>query len=422
MRVVIIGNGIAGNTVASVLKEHDRGMDVTIISDEKASLYSAPALWKYLSGEIKREKVFIKNISDYSRQGINIIFGQKVINIDYRNKTLHLEKMDIDYDKLVIATGSISHVPAIEGLEKKGVFDFRSLKDADNIYFYHGKRAAVIASGLRGVEISIALKKRDCRVINVSRRWVLPRNFDYKPSLFIRNILEKNGIEIFTNETVLEICGEEKVNAVVTNSKRINCDMVIYTTSMKPNVSLASKAGIEIGRFGGIKVDKRMNTSIKDILACGDCIETKDLITGDTSWTPLWHNAKKQAKIAGYNLLNIGKNYTGSLKISSIDLFGQYAVSIGNTEENLESKDIKIIEGGNKNYYRLLISDGIPVGAQFIGKTEKVRMFLRSIYKKDNIEKLIEVISRKELLPTMLRGYIITRNRLERCTPYIGSF
>jgi NAD(P)H-nitrite reductase large subunit len=157
--IVIVGNGVAGNSAASAIRSTSKETAITIISQEPFPEYSACTLSKkYLSGEMGREGVFLKATEDYSREKIATIFGQKVTEIDTRGKKLILEQGKIAYDKLILATGGNPVVPPLSGVEKEGIFTLKSLADADSIFHYSGRKAVVIGAGAIGVEASISLR------------------------------------------------------------------------------------------------------------------------------------------------------------------------------------------------------------------------------------------------------------------------
>jgi len=179
-RIVIIGNGIAGNSAASAIRSSKNQVAVTIISQEPFPEYSACTLSKkYLSGEMKRDEVFLKAPEDYFREKITPLFGQQVINIDAREKKVILEQEEVRYDKLILAMGGNPMIPPLPGVEKKGIFTLKSLGDADSIFSYSGSKAVVIGAGAIGIEASISLRKRGWNVVLLELLdRVLPTMFD----------------------------------------------------------------------------------------------------------------------------------------------------------------------------------------------------------------------------------------------------
>jgi len=272
MQFVILGNGIAGVSAAYSIRRFNQEAPIMIISREPHPAYSACVLPDYVSGEIGRKSVFIKNFADYSRSNIRLVTSQSAIAIDIGQKSIIFGSRDISYCKLIIATGSKPTVPPIKGIDKPGVFTLKSLEDADRIRRWSGQTAVVVGSGPIGVEASLALKGRGYRVFLVELfDWILPQLFDDYPALIIRDILQRGEIEVSTQEKVVEILGTNTVQAVLTDRRKIKCDTVIIAAGMKPDVELVDGV-VAQGKSTGILVDDKMRTNVPDIYACGDCV------------------------------------------------------------------------------------------------------------------------------------------------------
>lgn len=391
MHIVIIGNGIAANTAASTIRRLNNHAKITMISAETSPLYSACILADYLAGDIQREALFLKKFEDYARENTDVFWG-RATEIDIANNKVYLENGVIDYDRLIIATGSRTVLPLINGLNKEGVYTFKTLSDADRLCGHIGKKAVVVGSGPVGIEVSIALKKRGYAVFLIeSLDWVLPRVFDRYPASLLADTLAEQGIEILTGERVFTINGDRKVCGLLTNRRQLDCDTVVFAVGMKPNVELARKAGLKLGNLGGILVDDQMRTSADGVYACGDCIETKDVITGENTLCLLWHNAMQEGEVAGMNCIGNQRTYPGRLSITKVNIYDVHAVSVGSTLASLaDSRNIEIIEKGcGAEYYRLVISDDTLVGFQAIGRpAQYTGILLGAMRRRDSVRRL----------------------------------
>lgn len=398
MNILIIGNGVAGNTASLTVRKFNRSANITIISEEVHPEYSACVLPEYIAGKLERKSVHLKTFEDYLRENIDCLPGQKVHEIDVRNKRVFVGSGSIPYDKLILATGAKPIIPKIEGLDKKGVFFLKSLADADEIASWSGKTAVVVGSGPIGTEVGIALKEKGYEVTLVEfLDWILPRVFDKKPALILQKIIEEHQIRVLTGERVTEILGNGKVMGVATDKREMKCDTVILAIGMKPDVNLAQNAGLRLGKFG-IWVNRHMMTSVEDIYACGDCVETIDLITKRPALSLLWHNAKEQGMIAGYNCVGIRRQYPGAEDITGLDVFGVHAASIGKTSAASEYSNIQVIEGARDGRYCCLIfGDNILVGAQSISKDSGMGILLGMIRRGETIGKVDSILSGKGL-------------------------
>jgi len=412
--IVILGNGVAGNSAAAAIRRVNNQVAVTIISQEPFSEYSACTLSKkYLSGEMKREEVFLKAAEDYSREKIIPKFGQQVTDIDPWGKKVILEQEEVLYDKLILATGGNPMIPPLAGVEKEGIFTLKSLADADSIFNYSGSKAVVIGAGAIGIEVSISLRKRGWKVVLVELLdRVLPTMFDHEPSLMMKNKLEDFGIEVQTEERAMSFEGNSHVCAVTTDKREVECNMVILSLGMRPNVAVSKRAGIKIGSLGGIKVDEHMLTNFEDVYACGDCVETKDTITGENILCLLWYNAKQQGAIAGFNSVGIEKRFLGTITIGTVDVLGTFGVSIGHTTESFREKRPTVLEGGSTWYHRILINDGVFIGAQLISKTTDIGPLVTAIRRGDTVARLRNMLS---------NGSLVSKNPLcAKLFPYLS--
>jgi NADH oxidase (H2O2-forming) len=390
MIVIVLGNGVAGNTASSTLRHLDNQADIVIISEEAFPEYTACALPHYIAGEFDREQLFLRTEKSYSDERIKTILGQKVTAINPGNKLISLDSQSLSYDKLIIATGSTPVKPPIPGIELDGVFTLKSPGDADRILGNLGKSTVVIGSGPVGVETAIALRKRGAEVHLVEfLDRIMPKIFDEKPASILTEILEKHEIKVFTGERVVSISGNGRVESATTDKRVIECDEIVLSVGMRPNVELAKQAGINIGPLGGIAVNRQMKTNLEGIYACGDCVETKDMASGKDNLSPLWHNAKRQGIIAAYNCAGIHKIYPGSETITSLDVYGTHAVSFGDIETDNKDGDIEVIEKDTgSNYHRLVISKRRLVGAQSVGDAKDLGALLYAMVKRENLNKI----------------------------------
>lgn len=412
MKVIIIGNGIGGFSAAKKLRHLDFPCEVTVISAEPYPLYSACVLPDYISGEIPRERTFVKSMEDYEKLGVHALFGDQVKEVDPIDKRVFTERGEtFSFDKLILATGS---EPIVFGELKRGIFKLKTLKDADEILKHSGKKAVVIGAGPIGIEIGIALLKRGYRVSMIEMmEHVLPLGLDVKGASKVRSMLEERGIEVFTGEQSVEALGKEEVEGIKTNQQELECDTLIWAVGMRPRVELAKQGGIEIGEKGGIRVNSHMETSIPDIYACGDCVESNDILTGETYPNLFWHNANQQGIMVARNCAGLSTEYPGSQNLLNVDVFGNHVAGFGFTEAALNRfrgiktfdgklTDISIIEREkNGTYYRLVIVGDRCMGAQFINLDLSLRamgLIWSFMLRKRSVEGLLKIFGDKELL------------------------
>ena len=388
--IVIIGNGIAGNSAASAIREFDRTARITMISDERLPLYSPCAFHKFFSGELQQPKLFLKQFDEYARDGIRTVFGRKVSEIDIGSRIVRIGDEAVHFDKLILATGSQLLPPPIKGIQKRGAFVVKTMDDALAVSQYPARSVAVLGSGPIGIETAVAFRKKGLEValIEMFDR-VLPRLFDRTAAALIQEILENHGIRVLTQEKVAEIVGEESVQGLVTDKQALDCQMVIMATGARPNTELAVRAGVATGPQGGIKTDPYMLTGSEDIYSCGDCIESRDAVTGQNALSMLWHNAKRQGRVAGLNAAGKRSRYAGAINATSMELFGTHVASLGIGAASAYPDDQQKYEtvdtARGSALCRIILKDNRMVGIQMIKNLQHGGVLLSRMVKKDKL-------------------------------------
>ena len=240
-----------------------------------------------------------------------------------------------------------------------------------------------MGSGPIGLEAGMALKTKGYDVIILELlSHLLPKAFDEHPAAMIKSMLNRGGIEVLEGERLVEIMGSDRVSGITTDKRTIKCDTVILAMGMKPRGSWVV-GKVEMGKHGGILVSDEMATSLPDVFACGDCVDARDLITGRPMPSMLWHNARRQGEVAGYNAAGISAELNGSLNVTGVDIFGTQAVSIGiNGSDGISG--LEVIERKRAGaYQRVFLQKSEVVGAQSVNWSEDMGRLLTSIVRKE---------------------------------------
>ncbi len=391
MKIVIIGNGIAGNEAASILRKLDHRNEITIISDEGLLQYNPCSLPYFAGGDVSGDMIFSKSITDYSDNNINLILNTKIVKLDSVNKMLITESGEKhSYDYLLLAYGAEPYVPLIKGLNKSGIYYCSRFSEFEKLREITSEHVVVIGSGAIGIEVAEALKKRGNKVSIVEIfSWIIPGLFDRKPAEFLKSNLKKNNIEVFCNEKAELIDGKKRPAAVVTNKRTIPCSSVVIAAGISPNIDWLKGSGIKVDR--GILVNDFMQTNITDIYSCGDCSVTKDAASGESGIYALKHNAIDQARVAAKNILGGKIRYSGSSTIARVSFFNTHAASFGITSSRFsDAENMEIIEKqSEKDYLRIILKKGYIKGFQAIGEYARFSGFFQDFMKRnDNITEL----------------------------------
>ncbi len=346
--VIILGAGVAGVKTATLIKELNKQLTVKIITKDPF-LYTKMALHHIIksSSPIDLFKLFIET----NKMGIDLSLNSTVTGLDFEKRIVKVKSKDVyqkySYDKLVLALGSKPIIPEIRGIGKTGVLTFNEYTDVLNLsrYVKPGVKAFIVGAGLVGLLLTEALRSRG---LNITLVDVLPgiglTIVEDEISKYLVNLLMNKGIKIFINAEIEEICGDrkakKKVGKVIVNGGEYRADLVLFTTGVKPNVDLIHKTNIEFGTKEAIKTNKKMQTSIPDVYAVGDCATSIDYLTGKETYRPLGTLAVSMAEVAGKNIAGIDTEYEGFIPMQYFEVFNTSIIKIGlNT---MEAKELEL--------------------------------------------------------------------------------
>ncbi len=418
MKYVIIGGSAAAIRAVEAVRSVDQRSPIDLFTDEATPLFSRVLLPYYVAEELPKKLLNFRPLTFFEDYNVTSHLNVRISEIDPDSRTIITDSgKKFDYDRLLIATGGKPIIPPIPGVDKKGIYPLKTMKDAENIYNAAGKRAAVIGAGSIGVESCISLKRRGIDVTLVEQLGhVLPTVFDNYAASIIRKRIEDLGIKVITGEKAVRFHGNGAVSSMSTEQRDIDCDQVIISIGVTPNTELARSAGLEIGELGGIQVNDRMRTSAAGVFAAGDVVETNDIALDKKSINAIWPCAIEQGYIAGLNMAGKNVSYPGSLRMNSIGNFiGQPAVSIGMVNAPTETGGVEAGEAyqevtrTSKDTYRKLVLKGKRiVGAILVGDTQKAGILGVLIKKQVDADEFVPLLlshrlNFMELLPLIRR-------------------
>ncbi len=387
MRVAVIGGGIAGDTAAATARACDPAADVVLVTEESHPLYSPCIFGHFLSGDIRPEHLFLRTEHDYRGMGIERLTGARVRGVDAARQVISLERSELAYDRLVLATGSEPIIPKFEGGSKRGVVALKTITDLEHLtsLVTHTRpaRIAIVGSGPVGCELAIHLRRRGhgvCLIERVDR--VMPRLLDADLAAVVQSQLEAKGIQVFVGEEVRELGGGACVELIRTEKREVPCDIVCLAVGMRPRTELARQVGIAIGKVGGVVVDSSMETSVTGIYACGDCVESHDVVLGEPRLSMLWHSASWQGYVAGSNSVGMRRTYPGSLSWAIVDTLPGWVVSSGHVKEDYKESEVEIRDRRTSDcWMRTFMVEDTVAGLQLVSASapRKVGLLLAAI-------------------------------------------
>jgi NADPH-dependent 2,4-dienoyl-CoA reductase/sulfur reductase-like enzyme len=335
-KIVVIGGTACGPKAAARARRCDQQAQITLVEQEENLSVATCGLPYYVSGVIASRQELLTRGSDFFEEVMNIdvLTQTRALAIDRKNHRVEVFNLGtdrastIEYDKLVLATGSTPAVPDLKGGSLEGVFTLSKIEDAHAIRSlvspHRIKKAAIIGAGLIGLEMAEALTSQRLGVSVVEALdWALPAILDFEAAAYLEKHLREKGVDLLLGQRVTGFEGDDDgwVTKVITEKTELGANLVLLAIGVKPNTRLAKDAGLEIGATGGIAVNPHLQTSDPDIYAGGDCVENVHLVTGQKILAPLGSTANKHGRVIGTNVTGGDESFPGVLSTSIAKVF-----------------------------------------------------------------------------------------------------
>ena len=386
---VILGNGAAGLNAAKAIRERDKTGSITMISGEEYRTYNRPMLTKSLMADLEIDQIQVEAEKWYEDNRIFQVLGRKVVSVDTKEKEVLLsDGIKLKYTKLIYALGSECFIPPIPGHEKAQVAAIRTLEDTRRIsaMLPDTKQAVVIGGGVLGLEAAWELKKAGCAVTVLELApMLMGRQLDANAGDMLKYIAECAGIQIHTGVQIAEITGEDRVTGVkLGTGEVIPAQLVIVSCGVRANTAVAKEMGIEVDR--AIVVDSRMQTSLPDVYACGDCAQFEGVNYA------IWPQAVEQGKVAGANAAGDAAEYTqvpAALSFHGMNT-ALFAAGDNGKNPNLLYKTVEVQDKSKKQYEKLTFLNGKLCGVILIGDVSKMGKMTELLEKKATFAEVMQ--------------------------------
>lgn len=416
-KIVVVGANHAGTCAINTITGFNEGDEVVVFDQNSNISFLGCGMALWIGGQIsKPDGLFYSNKEKLESQGAKVNMNSKVERIDFDKKFVcatleNGQKVEESYDKLILATGSLPIVPQIPGRDLENVQLVKLFQNAEEVIKKLEnpdiKTIAVVGAGYIGVELAEAFERHNKKVIVVDiSNTSLSSYYDPEFSALMDKNLSDHGIKLAFGETVKEIKGNGKVEAIVTDKNEYQCDMVILAIGFRPNTELG-KDYLETMSNGAYIVDETQQTSKKDVYAIGDCATVLFNSTGEKSYIALATNAVRSGIIAAYNacgkkLETIGVQGSNAisiydLKLVSTGLSEQKAKQLGMDVLSTSFEDLQkatFIETTNPKVNIKIVYDAktrVILGAQMASTYDMsmgIHMFSLAIQEKVTIDKL----------------------------------
>jgi nitrite reductase (NADH) large subunit len=382
-KLVMIGNGMAGvRTIEEILKLSTE-FEITIFGQEPHPNYNRIKLSNILQGDTSFEDIIINPLDWYKENNIKLFTGETITTINTEEKKVISDQgREVEYDELIIATGSKSFILPIPGADKIGVTGFRDIKDCEMMIksAEQYKKAVVIGGGLLGLEAARGLLNLGMKVDVVHLMpHLMERQLDPIASSMLKAELEGQGMNFLMEKETVEILGDERVTGLrFKDGTEVEADLVVMAIGIKSNIEVARNSGIYVNR--GIVVTDYMQTSASHVYAVGECAEHREIVYGLVA--PLYEQGKVLAEyICGVKSEPYEGSVTGTqLKVAGVDLF-----SAGEIFEDGTTKSVMVYNDYEGKYKRVLVRNNRIVGIVLYGDTKDSTRLFRMLTKKEDI-------------------------------------
>lgn len=378
--VVVIGNGMVGYKFCEKLIAKG-DFNIICFGEEPRRAYDRVHLSEYFNGKTS-EELSLSPLEWYKKNNISLHLNDPVLEIDLVNKRVKSKKGIVQsYDHLVLATGSSAFVPQIPGIDKQGIFVYRTIEDMDAIQTYARtcKTGVVMGGGLLGLEAAKAmldLGLAETHVLEFASR-LMPRQIDSAGSIRLQKRLESLGLIMHLNKSTVEIGGDKEIRAIrYADGTELECDLLVISAGIRPRDQLAKEAGIECGARGGIVVSQTMQTSAEHVYAIGECALYKEMIYG------LVAPGYDMAEVAAIAISGGSRSFNGFDMSTKLKLIGVDVASFGDPFISGELARSIVFEDELKGIYkRINIShDGSRLlGGILIGDAEAYNMLMQTV-------------------------------------------
>jgi NADPH-dependent 2,4-dienoyl-CoA reductase/sulfur reductase-like enzyme len=399
MRLLIIGGSDAGIEAGLAAREHNPGVEATVLVADGYPNFSICGIPYHIAGEVPdwRELAHRRH-DELTAAGLELRLGHRAVRLDLAARQVVCagaagSSHQLGYDRLVIATGALPARPPIDGLEHldadDGVHVLHTIGDmlalAGALRQRQARSAVIIGAGYIGMEMAEALCSRGVRVTVLERLpRVLPATLDPPLAAQLTRTLRRHDVEVHTHTPVAAIA-RDGAHLVVrgTDAATWSADLVLVVTGVRPDSRLAAEAGLRLGVHDAIAVDRHMRTSVPGVFAAGDCVHTYHRLLRADTYLPLGTTAHKQGRVAGENASGGRREFAGSLGTQVVRVFDQIAAATGLRDAaaaaaGFDPVTVEAVADDHKAYYpgasalRMRLTGGRRsgrlLGAQLLGQ------------------------------------------------------
>ena len=407
MKYIIIGGVAGGATAAARMRRIDEAAEIILLEKGKYISYANCGLPYYIGGVIcEREKLFLQTPQSFgARFNVDVRVENEVIEIDSQNKSVKIRKSDgteyiEQYDKLLLSPGAKPVRPPMEGIDLDGIFTLRDVNDTDRIKNHLSthkiRNAVIVGAGFIGLEMAENLHHAGASVSIVEMGDQVMAPIDFSMASIVHQHLLQKGVSLYLEQAVEQFQQSgEQIGVRLRSGETINADMVILSIGVRPETTLAQKAGLIIGKTGGIWVNEYLETSAKDIYAVGDAIEYPHPLTGEPWLNYLANPANRQGWLAANNMVSGNKDkYEGAIGTSIAKVFDLTVASTGLAAKRLKQFEMSYSSSWtHSNSHAGYYPDALPLSLKLVFDPDEGKIYGAQCVGYDGVDKRIDQIA-----------------------------
>jgi NADPH-dependent 2,4-dienoyl-CoA reductase/sulfur reductase-like enzyme/rhodanese-related sulfurtransferase len=402
-RLLIVGGVAGGATAAARARRLDEGAEITLLERGPYVSYANCGLPYFISGDIqKRSKLLLQTPEGFdARYRVTVRVRTEALEIDRAARRVLARGPDGDtwlpYDKLILAQGGNPIMPDLPGAAAEHVFKLWTVPDTDRLHGWieaHRPRSAVVVGGgFIGLEMAEAFRKRGLETTVVELLPTVMSLMDRPFGVQVQRELERNGVAVITGAGVKAVHGPART-VELSDGRLVPADLVLFSVGVRPELTLAKKAGLELGPSGGLLVDDGLRTTDPDIYAAGDMVEVTQKVSGRKVRVPLAGPANRQGRIAATNALGGRMRYQGALGTSVVKIFEATAAMTGLSEKAARDAGLEVgVAVIHKDHHAGYYPGARELSLQLVYERKTGRLLGAQGFGREGVDKRIDVLA-----------------------------
>lgn len=403
MKLIIVGGVAAGATAATRARRLDEHAEITVIERGPYVSYANCGLPYFISQDIvDRSELLLQTPETFrDRYDVQVEVNTEVTEIDRAARRVlvkgPLGEAWLPYDKLILAQGGLPVMPALPGSSATHVFTLWTVSDMDRLHAFieqsAPRSAVVVGGGFIGLEMAEAFRKRGLATTVVELLPSVMAVMDPEFGAQISQELTGHGVTVLTGVGVKAVLPDER-QVELSDGRRLPADLVLFSVGVKPELTLARHAGLELGPAGGLRVDEFLRTSDAHIYAAGDMVEVTHRVSGQQVRIPLAGPANRQGRIAASNALGVPMRYAGALGTSVVKIFDATAGMTGLSEKAARAAGLSVgVATIHKDHHASYYPGAEEISLKLVYARDTARLLGAQAFGRAGVDKRIDVLA-----------------------------